>query len=293
MKPDCPSRTAEYMALFRALETCQPSRRRLFDDPYAVAFLPGWLRAVVGLAGVPVVGRVVPWVLDRGWPLTRSSGVVRTRLIDDAVTEALAQGAAQLVLLGAGFDSRPYRLLAGRPTMVFEVDHPATQRAKCDRLRAVLGALPGNVRYLAVDFERDDLLVTLEQAGYDRTRRSVVVWEGVVSYLSAPSVDHNFSRLAQLMAPASRLLFTYVHRGALDGSVPFKEAARWRGWVRFSGEPFTFGFEPTELPAYVAARGFRLLSDITTAAAAERYRGALRRTEPGSQLYRVAIAQRE
>jgi len=280
------------MALFRALETCRPARNRLFTDPYAAALLSGWLARVARLAAVPLVGRAVPWLVDQGWPLTRSSGVVRTRLIDDAITDALEPGAAQVVLLGAGLDSRPYRLLNGSPVRVFEVDHPATQAAKCARLMEVLGALPRNVRYLPVDFERDDLQAALERSAYDAALRSIVVWEGVVSYLSAESVDHNFRVLARLTSPGSRLIFTYVHRGALDGSAHFAEAARWRGWVRFSGEPFTFGFEPTELPAYLAERGFALASDITTAVAAERYCPPLGRVEPGSNLYRVAIAER-
>jgi methyltransferase (TIGR00027 family) len=292
MKPDRPSRTATYMALFRALETCRPRQTRLFDDRYAVALLSGSLRAVARLACLPLIGSAVPWLLDRGWPHTRSSAVVRTRLIDDAVTEALDDGAVQLLLLGAGLDSRPYRLLAGRSVAGYEVDHPATQRTKCERLRAVLGTLPANVSYLPVDFERDDLEIALQHAGYDPARPSVVVWEGVVSYLSAESVDRNVRVLARLCTPRSRLIFTYVHRGALDGSVHFAEAARWSGWVRLNNEPFVFGFAPAELPGYLAARGFRLLTDVSTAEAAARYCPPLHRTEPGSHLYHVAIAER-
>jgi methyltransferase (TIGR00027 family) len=293
MKADRSSRTAEYMALFRALETCQPPARRLFEDPYAAGLLSsGALRAVARLGRLVVVGRAVPWALDRGWPRTRSSAVVRTRLIDDAVREGLAGGARQLVLLGAGLDSRPYRLPEARAVAVFEVDHPATQASKCERLRATMGALPPGVRYLPVDFERDDLSAALENAGYAPALRSVVVWEGVVSYLSAAAVEHNLALLARLMAPTSRLIFTYVHRGALDGSLHFDEAARWRGWVRFSGEPFTFGFDPAELPAYLSARGFTPIFDLSTAQAAGRYCPSLGRREPGSELYRVAVAER-
>lgn len=292
MRSDRPSRTAEYMALFRAVETCQPKPRRLFDDPYAVDFLSGWIQGVARLAAVPVVGRIVPWILDVGWPSTRSSGVVRTRLIDDALEEALDRGIEQLVLLGAGLDSRPYRLLGRRPVRVFEVDHPATQRAKCERLTTSLGALPPQVRYLPVDFERDDLRLALEGAGFDSARRSVFVWEGVVSYLTTESVERNFTLLSSLMAAGSRLVFTYVHRGALDGSSHFAEAARWSGWVRFSGEPFTFGFTPEELPAYLEAHGFATRADVSTAEAAQRYCPPLGRSEPGSQLYRIVIAER-
>jgi len=123
MTPGRSSRTAEYMALFRALEGTVPRAARLFDDPYALAMLSGGLRAVARCARLPMLRCAVPWLIDRGWPLTRSSGVVRTRLIDDAVEETLRGGAAQLVLLGAGLDSRPYRLSAASCASVFEVDH--------------------------------------------------------------------------------------------------------------------------------------------------------------------------
>src|SRR5689334_8034180 len=99
MKSNQPSRTAEYMALFRALESCQPPSRRLFVDPFAAALLSGRLAYAARLARLPLVGSLVPWLIDRGWPLTRSSGVVRTRLIDDAVRDALSDGASQLLLL--------------------------------------------------------------------------------------------------------------------------------------------------------------------------------------------------
>src|ERR1035438_222564 len=80
---DRPSRTAEYMALFRAVETAEPADRRLFDDPLAAAFLTGPLKALAGSAPLPAIGRAATYFLDLGWPRTRSSAVVRTRLIDD------------------------------------------------------------------------------------------------------------------------------------------------------------------------------------------------------------------
>ena len=103
--PERSSRTAEFVALFRALESRLPERRRLFHDPYAASFLGRPLRGALALAGVPVTGRLVPAAIDRGWPGTRVSVVVRTRYIDDAVA-----GADQAVILGAGFDTRALRL---------------------------------------------------------------------------------------------------------------------------------------------------------------------------------------
>ena len=124
-----PSRTAEVMALFRALETLRPPRERLFADPLAEHFLGSWGRALVIVARIPFARRLVERVVDRRWPGARTSAIARTRLIDDAVGLAMHDGAAQLVLLGAGFDSRPYRLAVGR-ARIFELDQPATQKTK-------------------------------------------------------------------------------------------------------------------------------------------------------------------
>jgi methyltransferase (TIGR00027 family) len=288
MRSHQPSRTAEYMALFRAVETAQPPARRLFEDPYAIPLLSGTLKALAAIARISVIGKLVPAFLDFGWPYTRSSDVVRTRLIDDLVREAIQGGARQLVLLGAGFDSRAYRLEEARGMQTFELDHPATQRAKRERLRPKLGHTPENVHFVEVDFEKDNLELKLNQAGFDTKIPAVVLWEGVVSYLSESAVNANLAVLARLLAPHSGLILTYVHQGALDGSVPFSGARRWKSWVGRSGEPFIFGFDPATLKKALAQHGFLLQSDVSTAEAAWRYRAANGRIESGSELYRVA-----
>ena len=280
------------MALFRAVETAERADRRLFDDPLAAAFLPGRLKALAAFARLPAIGRLATYFLDLGWPRTRSSAVVRTRLIDDLVRQAIRSGARQALLLGAGFDSRPYRLEELRGVPLFEVDHPSTQRAKRQRLQTHLGPLPGNVHFAPVDFEKDDLETTLMHAGSDTTVATVAVWEGVVSYLTPAAVDQSFRTLARILSEGSHLIFSYVHQGALDGSVAFREARRWKSSVRSSGEPFIFGFDPAGLADYLRPRGFALVSDVSTAEAAKSYCEPLHRNEPGSELYRIAAAQR-
>jgi methyltransferase (TIGR00027 family) len=296
MTGDQPSRTAEYMALFRAVETAERPDRRLFDDPHAAALLTGRLKALAGFARLPAVGRLATYFLDLGWPRTRSSAVVRTRLIDDHVRHAIRSGARQALLLGAGFDSRPYRLEELRDVPLFEVDHPSTQTAKRQRLLARCSPLPANVRFVPVDFEKDDLETMLRHAGFDTTVATVAVWEGVVSYLTPAAVDQNFRTLARILAykgaQGSQLIFSYVHQGALDGSVAFREARRWKSSVRSSGEPFIFGFDPAALADYLRPRGFALVSDVSTAEAAKSYCEPLHRSEPGSELYRIAAARR-
>jgi methyltransferase (TIGR00027 family) len=283
-----PSRTAEYMALFRAVENAERPSRRLFEDPYAIPFLSGTLKALAQIAQISGMGRLVRTFLDLGWPCTRSSGVVRTRLIDDMVRDSIHAGTQQLVLLGAGFDSRAFRLDETRCIRTFEVDHPATQRAKRERLKRLLEPLPGNVRFVEVNFEKDDLEFKLSQAGFDAKIPAVVLWEGVVSYLTEPAVNANLVVLSRLLAPQSRLILTYVHKGALDGSLTFRGSRRWTSWVRRSHEPFLFGFDPVVLANTVSRFGFQLESDASTADAAKHYCSTNGRRETGSELYRVA-----
>jgi methyltransferase (TIGR00027 family) len=282
------SRTAEFMGLFRALESVRrPAAARLFEDPFAARLLPASLRAVVATARLPLVGGGVARLIDRRWPGARSSGVARTRLIDEALAAALHAGIDQVVILGAGFDCRAYRLSGIERARVFEVDYPSTSAAKRARLAALLGGLPGHVTFVALDFDRQPLLAALAAAGCDRGRRSIVIWEGVTNYLTAAAVDATLRAIATF-APGSRLLFTYVHRGVLDGSVAFEGAERLGPTLRRAREPWTFGFDPAELPAYLAARGIALVDDLGADDYRARYLGAAGR---GYAFYRVAVAR--
>jgi len=285
------SQTAQYITFCRALETQEQPARRFFDDPYAFALLSGSYRIFVRLARLPIIGKLVYAILDLGWPYSRSSAVVRTRAIDDLVRNAIRNGARQLVLLGAGLDSRGCRLDETEDVAVFEVDHPATQDMKKERLHACMGKLPANVRYVAMDFERDALEAKLIEAGYHPEVQAVVVWEGVIDYLTESAVQSTLAVLARLLAPSSLLIFTYTDKGALDGSKAFRGARRWRSLSRAGGEPFLFGFNPATLAEVLKPYRLQLESDASTAEIAQGYCSLLRRTESGNPAYRVATAR--
>src|SRR5574341_1797917 len=115
------------MAGVRALESRRPAGERLFEDRFAFAFL-GWeARMVVRLASTPLIGRVTASVLDRLRPGVTDAVAARTRHIDDALRAAFANGGGQVAILGAGFDSRAYRIAGIERARVFELDHPQTQ----------------------------------------------------------------------------------------------------------------------------------------------------------------------
>jgi methyltransferase (TIGR00027 family) len=282
--------TAQTMALQRAMETARPRSSRLFDDPLARDFLHGPLRAAAALSALPVGRRIIPALYDLIWPGPRPSAVARTRLIDDTLAGAIADGIAQVVLLGAGFDSRAWRLAALRRARVIEVDRPETQQAKVAALRRIRQPLE-LASFTPVDFERDDLAAAIRAAGLAADQPAVFVWEGVTNYLSPGAVDQTLSVIRALAAPGSLLLFTYVHQGVIDGSAHFPEAARWVRSVARAGEPWTFGLLPAALPGYLAARGFTLSWDVSTAEAGRRYFGPAGRRDRASGLYHVALAE--
>jgi len=130
--------------------------------------------------------------------------IVRTRFIDDRIVAAIEEGARQLVILGAGFDRRAYRLREKvKGAKIFEVDAPDTQQLKRQRVEAVLGGAPPDVVYVPVDFNRDDLTQSLHQAGFRSDEKSVFTWEGVSMYLEEESARRTLSLIAAMSVPGT------------------------------------------------------------------------------------------
>lgn len=259
MRAGIASHTAQHNALFRALERRLP--RPLFDDPWARRFLRGRYRLAALLPAALLAAAI-----DRRWPGPRGAVVVRTRYIDDALASALSQGLDQLVVLGAGFDSRPYRLPGIEKVRVFEVDHPSTQALKL----AGLGRRHPHVAYVPLDLKTDHLEDALGGAGFTRRLRTLFLWEGVTNYLDETSVDTTLRLVARA---GSALVFTYVDRAVLDGSGRFEGARQSIDYVRRLDEPFTFGFDPPMLTAYLRERGLEPVEDRSLDSVAETYYG--------------------
>lgn len=284
------SRTAEHNALFRALESSLPEGRRLFEDPLAGSFLGRPLGLVARLALLPGLRELVPWFIDQRWPGVRSALVARTRLIDDWIANALREPIAQLVILGAGFDSRAYRLAELRGLAVFEVDHPATQRAKRKALERALSAPPGHVRFVACDFQQHALGPAITAAGYRESERSLILWEGVTGYLDEAAVDATL-RWCSGAAAGSLLLFTYLHRDVLTRPGAFVGTKQLFASLAKVGETLRFGIEPERLSEFLAERGLSLERDLGAAEYRERYFHEAARTMRGHEFYRVALAR--
>jgi methyltransferase (TIGR00027 family) len=141
---------------------------------------------------------------------------IRTRFIDDALTRAIAGGVTQVIILGAGFDSHAYRcqeLL--EQARIFEVDRPATQELKKQRVHEVVGTPPANLTYVSIDFQHEDLPDVLKRHGYDPAQRTFFILEGVTMYLPEEAARATF-RFVGAHPPGSGIVFDFVYRAMID-----------------------------------------------------------------------------
>jgi methyltransferase (TIGR00027 family) len=182
----------------------------------------------------------------------------RTKAFDTALLDALRKGARQVVVLGAGFDSRGYRFQPQlRGVRFMEVDYGPTQEYKKQRVKEILGAIPANVSYVPMDFTKDSLLEQLVKAGYSEQQKTFFLWEGVVVYLPESAVKDTLHFVRDHSAPDSRIAFDYIPRADPDVNNPQSIYARW-------GEPWIFGFPADGAATYVRREGLNVMSDTMT-----------------------------
>ena len=183
-----PSATALEMTAYRALGAKHPDPSIRNADRLAERFLGVDERRLLKEAGSDILLAALAMDTESAWATLGNRGAlaravhVRTRHIDEVVEDSLNAGISQIVNLGAGLDSRAYRIDAayGR---VFELDLPATQEYKKKRVREILGSLPGHVTYAPIDFAKQELAMVPDSAGFDRKARSLFIWEGVTMYI--------------------------------------------------------------------------------------------------------------
>jgi methyltransferase (TIGR00027 family) len=291
MRPGTVSQTALGTAAGRAIESFRPARDRLFLDGLAVGFLPPIQRIIVHLLRLPVLGPALLAARERQVPGIMGNLLCRTRFIDDAFVGAVEDGFEQVVILGAGLDSRAYRIPGARRIRAFEVDHPATQAWKRDRVERLHGGAPSHVTFVPIDFDRQRLGEAMAGAGFQASVRTLFIWEGVTQYISAEAVDSTLRYVSGTAPAGSRIAFTYIDRAIIDGTVRMAEARRIVEEVARHGEPWRFGIDPYELPGFLADRGLRLIGDVGAEEYRARYLEPMGREMALFEGERVAVAE--
>ena len=188
----------------------------------------------------------------------------RTHYIDAALKKSAAAGATQVVVLGAGFDSRAYRFRASHPQLrFFEVDLPAMIEAKKARLAQALGTLPDSVRYAPIDFNTQKLEDVLLPLGYDPKQRTFFILEGVVMYVVEAGNAATFDFIRANSAPGSVVVYDYVLKRVIRNDTKGLYSAAYTAYaLERQGEPYIFGWTPAEAGAWAKKHGFRVVEDI-------------------------------
>ena len=292
MRANTASRTAQYMALFRAIETVRPSHKRLFADPYATIFLDGGLKRAIKLSTLPFIGRLIPKIIQSKGPGALSSGIARTKYIDDLLEQTIRNGVRQVIILGAGFDTRALRLDLLHSVPVIEIDHPDTAKFKIDKLKEALGQLPQNVSYLQTDFNKQSLEDLASEHHLNLNIPTTIIWEGVTNYLTQQAVDKTFEFVKKFTI-GSHIIFTYINKLVLDNPRSFVGTEKVLKNLSKNEECWTLGLKPEELSGYLTRFHLVLLEDLGAAEYRDKYMPDRKEISKGYEFYRVAFATRQ
>ena len=276
--------TALLNAVMRAYHA-DHDRPPIFDDALAAGLFTAEERYDLESALVKSLERFEPSVAGEG--LSREEALVRSmrtqsgplifaraRFGEDLLDRALAGGLAQYVILGAGFDTFAYRrrdVSDGDRVRVFEVDHPRTQAEKRRRVERAGWAAPRGLRWVAVDFAKDDLGAALRGAGLDPAAPTFFSWMGVTYYLERDAMLATFRALAGLGAPGSTVVFDHLDDAAFDDARATPRMRMTRELVARVGEPMKTGLAPAEMAAALRACGWEPIEQLGPAELQARY----------------------
>jgi methyltransferase (TIGR00027 family) len=266
VEPGLPSKTSVWIACARAIGAKNPDPELRNPDYLAAKFLGPRERALLPDYPMDALDLEYEDALRKlPGPGIVTSMVIRTRYIDTVLDSSLRDGVRQVVVLGAGFDSRGYRFQDRLKGVRFiEVDYGPTQEYKQRRIKEVLGRIPKNLRYVPMDFTKDDLLALLRKGGFSATEKTLFIWEGVVVYIPEAAVKGTLQFVRRHSAADSRIVFNYVLSDFPELNNPNSRTTKW-------GEPMIFGFPGDSASEFVREAGLEVISDLKFVELAKQY----------------------
>lgn len=277
--------TALGAAVCRLIEQSQPDNQRLFNDPVVQYLVSPALRLMMRFGPMRNLTFNQTEAAGKG---IYGGQVCRTRYIDEVVQSALSQGITQLVILGAGLDSRPYRLPGIERVKVYEVDLASVQNAKKVNLEKHFSRLPANVTFVPIDFDTQTLETVFVDSTLDRSKPTVFIWEAVTQYISADAVRQTLSFIGK-SAPDSVLVFTYVLKSVIERRSTVLDADKMMDRVQKTA-PWIFGLEPSEVRAFLQPFHLQVQSDVGSTDYQTKYLQPLKRTLHVSEMERTVHA---
>jgi methyltransferase (TIGR00027 family) len=280
MKSDEPSRTALMIARQRAAHQVI-DHGSILDDPFAMKILCEDEKDVLQFANQHPLASI-----------GRLCTTARSRIAEDALSRAVERGVRQIVILGAGLDTFALRNPHGaRQMRVYEVDHPATQAWKCERLGDAQIALPPWLIFVPVDFERDDVGEKLAAAGFEQDSPAFFTWLGVVPYLTEDAIGRTLDYVASI--PSSEVVFDYLEPPEASSEEVRRLEKERTEQLKKIDERWVSRFEPAGMAAILRSHGFCAIEDIGFQEIASRFGGAVQGLAPGRAGVHVVHARHD
>jgi methyltransferase (TIGR00027 family) len=270
LKPGEVSYSAEMAAGMRAIAAMEPDQKIRNPDYLAIKFLTPnfWLFGPLRKDYQKTKEFIKFYRSSRYY-----TGNALTWHVDAILQQVAVNDVKQVVIIGAGFDSRPYRFAEQMPQVrFFELDLPATQERKKEMLEREFGQLPAAVAYIPVDYRSEIFFEKLPRAGYDKGLKTLFVWEASMVFTHSDVVEHTLQSIAQNSAPGSELVFGYIFDELVQGDFT-RYMGAWYGSVRMkaAGEPWKFGIAEGKADEFMAQRGFKVISDLGSQELAQKY----------------------
>ncbi len=265
---DLPSKTAELAALGRAYHTLRSSRHVFRDDLAPSMCGPNWQ--------IVMSSRILTWIVTNTL-MKRVTPIIpliytRARFGEDCLETALTNGVTQYVIIGAGYDTFGFRRTDLRDSLaVYEIDHPATQNMKFQRMKAAGIDEPDNVRYIGCDLAAETVHEALKRTDYDPEKPAVFSWFGVTYYLTEDTVRRTLVGLAEGSAAGSSIVFDYL--ATSQSILPAYRGLRntLTEFVAKRGEPMLSDFVPEDLPEILSELGYSEIENLEPNMVSERY----------------------
>ena len=248
------SRTAAMTCVSRAASYLESNPNYHSNDHIAVKILPRFIRALIH---IPLFRNLLLRFLA---PLGVYEYVIaRTKYFDAVFEKALADQFDQILLFGAGYDTRALRFQGKtQHTRIFELDEPHTQQAKIKQLRKRNLSIPSNLVFIPIDFEKESLSQKLDVAGFQKGKKNLFILEGLLMYLAEDAVKETFQIIREYYGTKDRVVFDYIQASVLRHDNTLYGEAELIKSVHKAGEPWRFGIEPGEIELFAVAHGFEV-----------------------------------
>jgi len=255
-----PSRMAEGIAMQRFAETSKNKEDRICYDPYAIHFI----RPEIIEFGKnnPEEAKILVDQMEQLLPGLSSSIIARVRYFDDYLKTCFTNGIEQLVILGAGYDTRTYRIEELKDEIeIFEVDHPNTQKFKKTIINKVLGE-NSFVKYAPIDFETQKIEVELPKYGYKSCLKTLFIMEGLSMYIPQSAVENILAFIKTNSKKGSSIIFDFYPESLVNGTNLERIAVNIREYLVKQGEPLKFGIEEKDIEKFLKIRGFNNITVV-------------------------------